>query len=79
MAVENDMLMIKAESKEEVEQINKIAGELGKIAPVALRVNPDIVVQTHPNISTAKSGVKFGMDPAPAMDLYLNRKKISKC
>jgi diaminopimelate decarboxylase len=33
MAVENDMLMIKAESKEEVEQINKIAGELGKIAP----------------------------------------------
>ncbi len=75
MAVENDMLMIKAESKEEVEQINRIAGELGKIAPVALRVNPDIVVQTHPNISTAKSGVKFGLDPIPAMDLYLHREK----
>ncbi|MCA0389584.1 MAG: diaminopimelate decarboxylase [Bacteroidetes bacterium] len=74
LAVESEVLMIKAESKLEVEMINEIAGELGKKASVALRVNPDIVVQTHPNISTAKSGVKFGIDPGPAMDIFLNHK-----
>ncbi len=74
LAVENEVLMIKAESRDEVEQINRIAGEYGKVARVALRVNPDIVVQTHPNISTAKSGVKFGIDPGPAMELYLSHK-----
>ncbi|KAB2907908.1 MAG: diaminopimelate decarboxylase [Ignavibacteriales bacterium] len=72
LAVENEVLMIKAESLDEVKQINETAGLLGKKARVALRVNPDIVVQTHPNISTAKSGVKFGMDPVPAMAVYLD-------
>ena len=39
------------ESEAELERLNRIAGELGKTAPVALRVNPDVDAKTHPYIS----------------------------
>ncbi len=39
-------------SVSELKHINQIAGEMGKIAPISLRVNPDVDAHTHPYIST---------------------------
>jgi diaminopimelate decarboxylase len=45
-----------------VRYINKVAGELGKKAPIALRVNPNVDAKTHAKITTGKSENKFGID-----------------
>ncbi len=50
------------ESEEELRYLNVIAGELGLIAPVAVRVNPNVDAKTHKYISTGKSENKFGVD-----------------
>ena len=76
LGVEKNVLMIKAESEEEVELINKISGELGKIASVAIRVNPDVDAKTHPYITTALSSNKFGIDSKTALSIYKRRKKL---
>lgn len=70
LGLEKNVLMIKAESEEEVEVINKIAFEMNVIAPVALRVNPDVDAKTHPYISTGLSKNKFGIDSKTALSVY---------
>ena len=50
-----------AESEAELEILNRVAGELGKVAPVSIRVNPDVDAKTHAKISTGKSENKFGI------------------
>ena len=74
LGLENNVLMIKAESEEEIELINKIAGEMNKVAPVAIRVNPDVDAKTHPYISTGLSRNKFGVDSKTALSIYRRRK-----
>lgn len=76
LGLEKKVLMIKAECEEEVELINKIAGDMNLIASVALRVNPDVDAQTHPYISTGLSKNKFGMDSATAMEVYRRRNEF---
>ncbi len=71
-----NVLMIKAESEEEVELINRIANEMKVIAPVALRVNPDVDAKTHPYISTGLSKNKFGMDSETALLIYRRRNEL---
>ena len=73
LGVEKDVLMIKAESEEEIELINKISGEMHKIARVAIRVNPDVDAKTHPYISTGLSSNKFGVDSKTALSIYKRR------
>jgi diaminopimelate decarboxylase len=58
------------ESAAELEALNTIAGELGKLAPVALRVNPDVDPKTHPYISTGLKNNKFGIAFDQAEALY---------
>lgn len=55
------------ESEPELERLNKVAGELGVIAPISLRINPDVDAHTHPYISTGLRDNKFGIafDRAP--------------
>ncbi|MBU1095737.1 MAG: diaminopimelate decarboxylase [Bacteroidetes bacterium] len=77
LGLEHDVLMIKAESLEEVYQINKIAGEMGKVAPVAIRVNPDVDPQTHPYISTGLAENKFGIDSSKALEMFLECSSLS--
>jgi diaminopimelate decarboxylase len=55
---------------EELERLNRIAGELQLMAPVSIRVNPDVDAQTHPYISTGLKENKFGIDIAEAPDIY---------
>jgi diaminopimelate decarboxylase len=50
------------ESEAEIENINAVAGSIGKIAVGALRVNPDVDAKTHQHIGTGKKGNKFGID-----------------
>ena len=58
------------ESAAELERLDAVAGELGKTAPIALRVNPDVDPKTHPYISTGLKGNKFGVAFADAQSLY---------
>src|SRR5574338_353290 len=74
LGLEKKVLMIKAESAEEIVLINKIAGEMKKVAPVAIRVNPDVDAKTHPYISTGLSSNKFGVDSKTALSIYKRRK-----
>ncbi|MGA7720618.1 MAG: diaminopimelate decarboxylase [Ignavibacteriaceae bacterium] len=76
LALEYDLLMIKAESEEEIILINEIAGSMNKTARVALRVNPDVDAETHPYISTGLAENKFGVDPVTALKLYRMQKDL---
>ena len=64
------MLFRSVESMQEIEVINRVAGRLGKKAPVALRVNPDVDPMTHPYISTGLKDNKFGLDINHALSCY---------
>jgi diaminopimelate decarboxylase len=61
-ALDNDILIFNIESPQEMHVLNQIAGELGKKARIALRVNPDVDPQTHPYISTGLKQNKFGIN-----------------
>ncbi len=54
--------MFTVESEPELQAISRIAGEMDRVAPVALRLNPDIDAKTHAKTTTGKKGNKFGMD-----------------
>ncbi|MBN2333363.1 MAG: diaminopimelate decarboxylase [Deltaproteobacteria bacterium] len=69
-ALDAGILMFNVESSQELEAINGIAGKMGRVAPVSIRVNPDVDPQTHPYISTGLSGNKFGVPMAEAMTQF---------
>ncbi|QEH36208.1 Diaminopimelate decarboxylase [Aquisphaera giovannonii] len=56
------VLMFNVESEAEMEAIARVAASRGRVAPIALRVNPDVDPKTHRYISTGKKQSKFGMD-----------------
>jgi len=58
------------ESEAELERLNQVAGEMGRAAPVALRVNPDVDAKTHPYISTGLKENKFGIEIDEALRIY---------
>jgi diaminopimelate decarboxylase len=60
--LEAGVLMFNVESEAELEAIAGVAKSMGRTAPVALRVNPDVDPKTHRYISTGKKESKFGMD-----------------
>ncbi|WP_027159638.1 diaminopimelate decarboxylase [Methylobacter luteus] len=58
------------EVSDELDRINRLAGQLGVIAPVSFRVNPDVDAKTHPYISTGLKENKFGIDIEQALSEY---------
>ncbi|WP_020564681.1 diaminopimelate decarboxylase [Methylosarcina fibrata] len=54
----------------ELDRINRLAGQLGLVAPVSFRVNPDVDAKTHPYISTGLKENKFGIDRQQALSEY---------
>jgi len=58
------------ESEPELERLNDIAGSVGKIAPVSVRINPDVDAGTHAKITTGKAENKFGIAYAEAAAVY---------
>jgi len=61
LALEEDILQFNVESEEELILLNEIATGMGKVAAVALRVNPDVDAGTHEKISTGRKENKFGI------------------
>jgi diaminopimelate decarboxylase len=76
MALETGIHCFNVESEEELATLNKVAEEHGKIAPVSIRVNPDVDAQTHPYISTGLKDNKFGIDISQAKDVYLGARAL---
>lgn len=58
------------ESEAELQRIAQRASVLGQVAPISLRVNPNVDAQTHPYISTGLKQNKFGVAPELALELY---------
>lgn len=79
-ALDNNLLMFNVESEAELDVIANVAGQMGRVAPVALRLNPDIDAKTHAKTTTGKKGNKFGMDIERAgqlADKVLGDKRLS--
>lgn len=73
-ALEVGIGVFNVESAAELARIAQIARELGRRAPVALRINPDVDPKTHPYISTGLKRNKFGIPVAEALELYRQAK-----
>ncbi len=58
------------ESEAELDRLSEVAGRLNKVAPISIRVNPDVDAGTHPYISTGLKDNKFGIDIAVAESVY---------
>ncbi len=65
------------EVREELDRINDLASQLGKVARVSFRVNPDVDAQTHPYISTGLKENKFGIDIKTALAEYQRASKMA--
>ena len=64
------------ESEGELEMINSIAGKLGKVANISVRINPDVDARTHPYISTGLKSNKFGLQPHRALQTYIRARDL---
>lgn len=64
------------ESEAELMRISEVAQTEGKVAPISVRVNPDVDAGTHPYISTGLKENKFGIPAANAIDLYRSAAKM---
>lgn len=69
-ALEVGIRCFNVESVAELHHINQIAGEMDKVAPISLRVNPDVDAHTHPYISTGLKENKFGVSVDEAREVY---------
>jgi diaminopimelate decarboxylase len=70
------IMCFNVESESELRRLDRSAKELGKIAPISLRVNPDIDAQTHPYIATGLKENKFGVAFEDALPLYRSAAKM---
>jgi len=75
-AIAQDLGAINAESAGELDRIAAAAGAAGRVARVALRVNPDIDAQSHPHISTGLRSNKFGVALQDARAIYAARRSV---
>jgi diaminopimelate decarboxylase len=64
------VMCFNVESESELQRLNDVARELGKKAPVSIRVNPDVDARTHPYISTGRKENKFGVAFGEALRIY---------
>lgn len=69
-ALDAGILMFNIESSMELDRLSRVAVSMGKTAPVALRVNPDVDPKTHPYISTGLKKSKFGIPMDQALEEY---------
>ncbi|MFN3913168.1 diaminopimelate decarboxylase [Hyphomonas sp.] len=76
LALEQGIHQFNVESAGELRLLSEVAARLGREAPIALRVNPDVAAGGHPNISTGKSGDKFGVPWGEAEALYAEAARL---
>ncbi len=68
--LELGILCFNVESEPELERLNAVASEMGLVAPVSVRINPNVDAKTHAKISTGKAEDKFGIPYERANDIY---------
>ncbi len=76
-ALAQNIRCFNVESIPELSRINDVAARMGKLAPVSIRVNPDVDAQTHPYISTGLKENKFGIDIEQARSVYQSAKSMA--
>lgn len=76
-ALQTGILCFNVESEMELMRLNQIAAQCQRIAPVSLRVNPDVDAKTHPYISTGLKENKFGIPMADAERIYVAAQQLS--
>ena len=69
-ALEVGILQFNVESGPEMEALSEVAASMGAVAPIAVRINPDVDAGTHAKITTGRKENKFGVELEPALDLY---------
>ena len=70
LALNGGIRQFNIESEPELRVLNEVALELGKVAPITVRVNPDVDAKTHAKIATGKSDNKFGIPISKAHEVY---------
>jgi diaminopimelate decarboxylase len=75
-ALDAGILQFNVESEPELETLNRVAKRLRKIAPVALRLNPDVDAKTHRKITTGKTENKFGIEIPHARAIALAARRL---
>ncbi|GAB4566745.1 MAG: diaminopimelate decarboxylase [Haliangiales bacterium] len=76
-ALQAGILAFNVESRGELALLDRVAAEVGCVAPVSLRVNPDVDPETHPYISTGLKENKFGIPMDEARDCYALAKRLA--
>jgi diaminopimelate decarboxylase len=75
-ALKSNIFQFNVESEPELLALNEVAGSLGKVAEIAIRVNPDVDGKTHHKITTGSQDNKFGIDIAVAEKAYALAKSL---
>ena len=75
VALASGIKMFNVESVEELARLSMVGARVGRKAPVALRINPDVDPGTHPYVATGLKESKFGLSPEVALELYKHADK----
>jgi diaminopimelate decarboxylase len=76
LAIDEGILCVNVESEPELELLSAIAQAKGRVAPISLRVNPDIDARTHAKIATGRAENKFGIPISHARAVYARAAKL---
>ena len=76
LALEGGIRQFNVESEPELRILSEVAAAMGAVAPIAIRVNPDVDAKTHEKIATGKSENKFGIPIARAREVYAEAAKL---
>ncbi|MGV6840073.1 MAG: diaminopimelate decarboxylase [Planktomarina sp.] len=76
LALEGGIRQFNIESEPEMERLSAVSTSMGKIAPITIRVNPDVDAKTHEKIATGKSENKFGIPISRAREVYAHAAKL---
>lgn len=76
LALDIGLAQLNVESVPELERISALARETGRVAPVALRINPDVAAATHDKIATGRKSDKFGIAYTSAPEVYALARRL---
>ena len=77
LALEAGIYQFNVEGEEELDALDEVARSLGKVAPITIRINPDIDARTHAKITTGTAETKFGIPWSRAREAYARAGKLS--
>jgi diaminopimelate decarboxylase len=76
LALDGGIRQFNVESEPEMERLSRVATDMEKIAPITIRVNPDVDAKTHEKISTGRKEDKFGIPIGRARGVYAHAAKL---